>query len=162
MNETETSPVNLVDLIGQLAEPAQPPAVSMVPQTVGWVVLAVIVLFLLTWLVWRGVRSWQTNAYRRIALAELQLAGDDPAAIAAILRRTALAAWPRTQVASLVGDDWLAFLDRSGGEDEFSSAMGQAMLKAPYRPGRTGPVAGLKKSAGCWIRRHRVDAAEKS
>src|SRR5262245_3171457 len=41
-------------------------------------------------------------------------------ALALLVRRTALAAFPRQEVASLAGPAWLAFLDRSYGGHEFS------------------------------------------
>lgn len=161
MNEDATQdPVNLIDLLDRLAEPTQPPPVSMTPQTGGWIVVAVIVLLAFVWLVWRGIRARQARAYRRAALAELNRAGDDPVAVAAILRRTALAAWPRRQVASLVGEDWLAFLDRTGGDDAFSTGVGRALITAPYRSGEAAPIPGLQDIAGRWVRRHRVAATD--
>ena len=60
-----------------------------------------------------AVRHWQRNAYRREALRALETA--DGRDISAILKRAALAAFPREQVASLNGAAWLAFLDRTGG-----------------------------------------------
>ncbi len=149
--------VNLVDLVDRLVEPAEPAAVAMTPQTPGWTLLALLLALFLGWIAWRTVRRWQANAYRRAALSELQRAGDDPAAIAEILRRAALAAWPRERVASLSGRDWLAFLDATGGGG-FREGPGRALARAPYR-GDPGPVPGLRDLAARWIRRHRTEAA---
>jgi hypothetical protein len=151
-------PVSLIDLLDRLAEPPQPPPISMTPQTAGWLVLAAILLVAILWAIYVGIRRWKANAYRRAALAELDAAGDDPAAIAAVVRRTALAAWPRDDVASLTGEAWLAFLDRTGGDGDFSSASGRAMLSAPYQRAASEPDEGLGRLAGQWIRRHRVMA----
>lgn len=155
MNGEDTAPesTSLIDLIDRLVEPPAPPPVSLMPQTWGWVVLAVLLALLAAWLVWRAVGRWRDGAYRRAALAELDAAGDDPAAIAAILRRTALAAWPREEVASLSGEEWLAFLD-STGDGGFAGGPGAALLAGPYR--QTGPAPGLGDLAARWIRRHRV------
>ncbi|MCA0873043.1 DUF4381 domain-containing protein [Seohaeicola saemankumensis] len=151
MNDTE-QPVSLVGLLDQLVLPPEPAPVSMMPQTGGWLVLAALALILAGWALWAGIRRYRENAYRRAALAALKLADDDPAAIAAILRRTALAAYPRQAVASLSGADWLAFLDRTGGSDSFCSGPGQALAEAPYHP--VGPVGALTETAALWIRRH--------
>jgi hypothetical protein len=155
MNEDDApAPTTLIDLLNQLVEPPEPPPVAMTPQTWGWAVLAALLALTLAWLGWRAWRRWRGNAYRRAALAELAAAGDDPARIAEILRRTALAAWPRERVASLTGRDWLAFLDATGGG--FAEGPGAALAVAPYR--REGaPVPGLGQVAARWVRRHRVE-----
>lgn len=159
MTETAAPPMeSLTGLIGRLVEPPQPPPVAMTPQTAGWAVLAGLLIGALAWAGWRAWRRWRANAYRRAALAELRAAGDDPAAIAAILRRAALAAWPRPQVASLTGADWLHFLDATGGGGSFHDGPGRVLARAPYCAG-TPPSPGLAELAALWIRRHRVEAA---
>lgn len=145
---------NLVDLIGQLVPPVEPPPVSMMPQTAGWAVLGAGVLLGLGLLAWRMWRTWRANAYRRAALWALGRAGDDPAAIAEILRRAALAAYPRRDVAGLSGENWLAFLDETGPEPVFVNGPGRVLAIAPYRPVEDGGPA-LRAIAETWIRRHR-------
>lgn len=147
---------SLIGLIEQLTEPTEPAPIPMVPQTWGWVILAVLLLAVLGCGIWRWQRHRRANAYRRTALHLLQQAGDDPAKIAAILRRTALAAYPRAQVAALAGTDWLAFLDRQVGGDSFSQGAGRIVAFAPYCP--TAPDPRLSQIAALWIRRHRGGA----
>lgn len=160
MNEVlnPANPITLVDLINRLSEPPQPAAVSMFPQTVGWTVLAVVALTALTWLALRRYRSWRANAYRRVALAELEASGDDPVKIAGILRRVALVAWPREEVASLIGVDWLDFLDNTGGNGSFRHGPGKALLKAPYQPIPKHPGPGLQTLAKNWVEHHSPQA----
>ncbi|MCW3782014.1 DUF4381 domain-containing protein [Defluviimonas salinarum] len=146
----EDANVNLVDLMGRLIEPEVPAPVSLVPQTAGWWVLGALVLTALAYALWRGWLHWRANAYRRTALAALATAGNDPAAIAAILRRTALAAYPRREVAGLAGPDWVAFLNATGG---FPEALGPALIRAPYA--REAGAADLRAAAIRWIRGHR-------
>lgn len=151
-------PTSLVDLINKLVEPVEPAPISMVPQTSGWVVLALVLSAAALYGVFRYRAHMRRNAYRKEALAALERAGDDPAAIAAILRSTALAAFPRAQVASLNGPDWLAFLDRSAGMDDFGSGAGQVLATAPYTsPARADPA--LREVAKNWVRRHQRQAA---
>lgn len=157
MNEGETTSVtSLVDLLDQLVLPEDPAPVSMMPETAGWWILAAIVVIGLGWLIRHMARDWRANAYRRAAVRELELVGEDPAAIAAILRRTALAAWPRQDVAALTGDDWVAFLRRSG---DFPEPMARTLALAPYQPG-TEPDEGLSLAAEAWIRHHRREGVQ--
>lgn len=158
MNEVADSSgaTDLVSLIDALIQPAAPPPVSMWPQTWGWAVVAAALAALIVALAWRGLRRWRANAYRRAAIAELDAAGDDPAAIAAILRRAALAAWPREEVAGLSGSGWTAFLSRTGRAD-FSGAAGAALVQAPYA-GTPAATPALSAAARLWLRSHRAEA----
>ncbi|WP_424929269.1 DUF4381 domain-containing protein [Amaricoccus tamworthensis] len=155
--EDNQAPDTLIDLLNQLAEPERPAPVSMLPQTAGWLVLAILILVLIAYLVFRIWRRWRAAAYRRAALDELVQAGDDPVAVADVLRRTALAAWPRSKVAGLTGGDWLAFLDATG-DGRFSYGPGRAIVHAPYGRGAR-PVPGLGEAAKRWVRGHKVEDA---
>ena len=86
--------LGLVELINLLEEVPEPPPIAMTPQTPGWIVLGVVVAVLLFLLLRWAVQRHRAEAYRRAALRELEQAGDDPAAISTVLRRTALAAFP--------------------------------------------------------------------
>ncbi len=154
MNE-DLSELNLVELFDRLVQPDAPEPVSMLPQTSGWLWLAIALLVLSGVMAWLWLRWWRSTAYRRAALAALRAAGDDPAAIADVLKRAALAGFPREEVASLHGNNWLAFLDRTGGRSPvFSgSEAGLVLASAPYRP--QPPNAELARTAATWIRRHR-------
>ena len=79
-----------------------PPPVSFWPGTPAWFVLFAVLAVLSLWLAWRAWRRWRANGYRREALRAVR-AARRPAEIAAILKRTALAAWPREAVAGLSG-----------------------------------------------------------
>ena len=112
--------------LSQLADVVQPPPVSWMPQTLGWEVLGALLAVLALWLAWRGARRWWRNRYRREALAELRRlelrwqadSSTGPqvlAALPALVKRCALAAWPREQVASRSGADWAQFLQTNAG-----------------------------------------------
>lgn len=157
MSETTERPTNLVDLLDQLVLPPEPDPVSMMPQTGGWVVLALVVLAGLIYLAMRRRDHIRQNAYRAEALSALQTAGSDPVAIATVLRRCALAAYPRKEVAALTGDDWLAFLDETAGTTAFSQGAGRVLTTAPYQPGGCAD-AELLKIAQNWVRAHDPEA----
>ena len=144
--------VSLVDLIDRLIEVPEPAPVSLMPQTWGWAALAVIVIAALAYACRRGIVSYRANAYRRAALAALDAVGDDAAGVAAVLRRTALAAYPRREVAGLTGAAWLEFLDAHARGAHFDERAGRSLTRAPYAGPATG--TGLSGPAREWVRRH--------
>ncbi len=154
----EYAGLNLIDLLERLEPIPEPEAVSLFPQTQGWVWLGALVVALLFVLARRGLRAYQANGYRRAALREVDRIGSDPIALAAILRRTALTAYPRADVASLFGADWLAFLDLAYGGTEFSAGQGHLLASTPYR--NEASSAQLQKLAATWIRRHSASLPE--
>lgn len=149
-------PPNLVDLIDRLVEPNPPASISMVPQTAGWMVLVVLSALAAAYGLYRYLDYRKRNAYRRQALSALQTTGADAAEIAIVLRRTALAAYPRESVAGLSGEAWLNFLDRTGETDVFSTGVGRMLATAPYQVSTQADPA-LAKVARDWISRHRVE-----
>ncbi len=102
MNE-DLSQLDLVELLQRLEPIPVPAPVSLWPQTAGWVWLGLILLLLAALGLRRWLRWRRANAYRGAALVAVATAGRDPVALAAILRRTALAAFPRAPVAGLHG-----------------------------------------------------------
>lgn len=145
--------LGLSELLDLLEPVPVPDRVSMMPQTVAWLWLGLAVLAGLTVLAWWIWRHWRAGAYRRAALADLALAGQDPAKLAAILRRTALAAYPRAQVAGLHGARWLTFLDQSYGGQDFSNGPGRLVAVAPWRS-VSAPDPALTGLVEVWIRKH--------
>jgi len=112
--------------------------------------------------VWRWRRERQRNRYRREALAELVVIADqyrqDPAngglQIAHLLKRTALAAYPRAQVASLHGPQWARFLCQSSGQDPQIVAAAEQLARLAYQPDL--PMAELIAPTRRWIEAHHV------
>ena len=154
MNEEDLAKLNLVELYDLLQRPDAPEAISMWPQTAGWLWVAGCVVIVLAGLIWMWVSRRRANAYRRAALSALVAAGDDPVRIADVLRRTALAAFPRRTVAQLHGAEWLAFLDRAAHETNFAgSDAGRVLAAAPYHPQE--PHHDLPGMAEQWIKAHR-------
>ncbi|MDM0111078.1 DUF4381 domain-containing protein [Variovorax sp. J22R133] len=158
--------------ITQLADVALPPPVSWKPQTVGWDVLGVLLLVLALWAAWRAVRRYRHNRYRRDALAELERIETQWAkepedgtpvlvALPPLIKRCALAAWPREQVAGLSGAQWAQFLeDHAGHATHGARALAPLVREIEYHDAhalsRIGPqdVRVLLAASRQWIEGH--------
>jgi hypothetical protein len=160
VNETGEALAGLHDVVA-------PPPVSWAPQTVGWAVLAGILVLLAAWLGWRAWRKARANRYRKVALAEIERVAetlrDDPAAALAavneILKRAALTAWPRAEVASLAGPIWLEFLDSTSTGRDFRDGPGRALADRVYAPGGLPATEDGRRAfldvVRRWVREHR-------
>ncbi len=102
MNAPATSLDRLHDLV-------LPPAVPWWPLAPGWYLVIALALVAVMWMTLRAWRQWQSNAYRREAVRELASL-ESSAAIAELLRRTALAIAPRSEIAEKTGTAWLDWL----------------------------------------------------
>jgi hypothetical protein len=132
----------------------QPQPPSWRPQTIGWYLVFSIVALLLLWFVLHIVRHWRENRYRRQALS--QLARVEATQISALLKRTALSAWPREEVASLSGAAWLKFLDSSAHGPLFESAPENRLEEIAFSAKQLSgeDESALRAAAGAWIRQH--------
>ncbi len=133
-----------------------PPPAPFWPPAPAWILLLCLFIMLVAFLLVRAVIRNRRNAYRRVALAELRLAAAGPEPlplIAALLKRTALAAFRREQVASLTGETWVSWLARTGGR-AVPASVEAALKKGLYGGAATDPKA-LTDFADRWIRHHR-------
>jgi hypothetical protein len=151
---------------------ALPPPVSYMPQTWGWAAVALVLLALLAVLFWRWHRHRVANRYRRAALAELRLLEQRPAdqadgadlvlhGVAGILKRTAIAAWPRRDVASLSGSTWVQFLTDHAPQGTLDELLIQLLDEREYQrplPLTADQNAKLRAAARRWIEGHHVSA----
>lgn len=112
-------------------------------------------------------RAWLRMRRRRTILAELDrltrsaVAGPPLAAgVSELLKRVALSRYRRSEVASLTGEAWLDFLDRTGGGDRFGRGPGRVLASAPYAPEMSSGAnaeldqRGLLAAARDWVRRN--------
>jgi hypothetical protein len=158
-----TSLANLHDIVS-------PPPVSWWPLAWGWYLFAVLLLAGLAWGLVRWWRWRRANRYRDLALAELDSLADavaDPArrpgalaALPVLLKRVALAAWPRGQVAGLSGEAWWRFLDGNASRGALGKAQGARLdclsyAREPAAGLSVKEARGLAKAVRAWIRRHR-------
>lgn len=146
-----------------------PDAPAWWPPAPGWWLLAGLLLVLALFLVLYLMRCRRRRAAARLAFAELAALRAELAAgqgtevfvrgLSRLLRRFALARFPRTQVAGLAGDEWLAFLDdhsgKKPGEAGFCKGPGRLLAEAPYRPAKDLPGETLADLVERWIRHNR-------
>ena len=165
MSATAADPTSLENLYDIIT----PPPVPWWPLAPGWYVVGAALLALAAGAGWYWWKRWQAAAYRRAALAALQQlkarstdeAQRGPALreLPELVKRTALAAFPRQQVASLSGTAWLEFLDRTGHTDAFTHGRGQLLPVLSYDPHassrlETQEVEELFSVVHRWMRHH--------
>jgi hypothetical protein len=172
--EADTLDATTRAALQQLADIAVPTRVSFVPRTWGWIALLVILIALAAALAWVWHRRREAGRYRREALAELDLidaaiAGDDSGgkhavlALPPLVKRVALAAWPRPEVAGLTGAAWIAFLQGHSGDSQFPGDLAAMFEDAEYREG-DGEAIDIDRARSFatgvrhWIETHRVSA----
>lgn len=149
-----------------------PEAVSWWPLANGWYYLFGVLLLLLAWFAYRMIRSWRRNGYRREALQQLQMLAKDIEStekrdaglrqLPVLLKRTALSVYPRGQLASLTGENWLNFLNSKVSKASFNKATAALLDKLSYSVGDLSAVD--TKTAGellgaCqhWLKNHQPD-----
>ena len=148
MNTPATSLDRLHDL-------ALPPAVPWWPPAPGWYVVFALALFAAAWIAIRAWKRWQSNAYRREALRELASL-ERPAAIAELLRRTALAIAPRQVVAEKTGTAWVDWLAAQCPESMSAAVRIQLTVGVYGRPTADHELSSLRDYAARWIADHRL------
>ena len=130
------------------------PPVSFFPLASGAMVLLGVMGLIVLLVLIRFALRYRSHATRRAALEELAGCSTGPS-IAAVLRRTALAAYPREEVAPLIGEKWLAWLTQTSGitiQDSVADALTEGLYRDPISSGSTE----LTDFVAQWIRQHRT------
>lgn len=140
MPQDAASLQNLRDIVVPEPPPLWPPAPGV------WILLIVALAVVLVLALWWW-RARQRNAYRRAGLDLLEDARTSRD-INIVLKRVALAVWPRAEVAPLYGNDWATFLDGACSRTNFVTA-------GAIEDG-TEPSPELQRLARTWIRHHRA------
>jgi hypothetical protein len=154
--------LNLPQLLDLMHGLVVPEPVPLLPVTSGWWIVAAWALAVVLLALGQVVRHRRRNRYRREAITALDTiaagAHENPSAaaaeIAALVKRTALAAYPRERVANLYGREWADFLRATSGNDPVVSEAANRLAESPYRPDASGEH--LAAPARRWIRLHRA------
>lgn len=150
-------PVDTANL-SRLHDLVELPPIVWWPPAPGWDVAGILLLVLLLWSLYRWAVWWRKNAYRREALKLLKALPVDTSSLPKLdelLKRVALSAYPREQVASLNGVAWLEFLDRAANSKEFMKGAGRVLGEAAYvSENSQADVRPVMTVAENWIRQH--------
>jgi len=153
--------------LSRLHDIVVPDPVPFWPPAPGWYPVLAVLAAALVLLLWRRVRRWRHDAYRREAVAALELVArsGDWAELAEVMKRTALAVFPRASVASLSGEAWLTFLDRTGNTTAFTDGPGRHLSTLAYDPRAAETVTDADARRAfdvctTWVRAHSIDRWE--
>jgi hypothetical protein len=129
-------------LIHGINEIILPESISWWPSAPGWQVLGFFIFSYCLFLIGRLLKRWLHNRYRREALRQIasvqaqtdNQAEDVVAVLPFFLKAVALKAYPREDVASLSGNEWLTFLDSHYPGPPFSIGIGEKLVSIAYLP----------------------------
>ena len=160
------------DPLAQLRDIHTPAMIETWPPAPGWWLLAALAVALMLYGLYWLIQRWRANRYRREAISELTALKrdwdahqDDLAyleALQRLLKRVALTRFPREDVASLTGEAWVQFLDRSTGSHHFSMGNSEALIDGAYREDISIDIVSLEKTARTWIEKHDVRFLEEA
>ncbi len=142
-----------------------PGPINWWPQTIGWQIVGVLLLLLTLRWCWRGARAWWRDRYRREAARTLSRILETPAqpqnqlaAIAELLKATALFGRSRDTVAGLSGQQWLDWLDRQTEAHLFQGRSRELLTVQLYQANpavSAEDVRALAQASAAWIHQHR-------
>ena len=155
------------DPLATLRDIHLPQAVPDWPPAMGWWLLLALGLIGLIWALQALNAHFRANAYRRLAQMELKAIkaeyqqNPDPRrallAIQLLMKRAAMTAFNRAEVAALTGVAWTQFLDATCPKWLFSLGPGELLIDGPYQatlvPSTTEMTALMSLCAG-WINDH--------
>lgn len=159
------------DPLAELRDIHLPGPIETWPPAPGWWLLALLLcVALVAACVWL-IKRWRRSRYRREAAAELRLLletwqenGDDRAyleSVQRLLKRIALTTFPRENVASLTGEAWVQFLDRSASSHDFSIGASEVLIEGNYTAQVSLDVPSFHMEVQRWIRRHKPKHLER-
>lgn len=156
--------MNPADPLAQLRDIHLPEAVSWWPPAPGWWVVSLIALAAVVTGILYTKKRYLQNRYRKAALRELENIfknGKDQQQaqleeMSILLRRTAIQAYGRENIAPLFGDKWLDFLDNSGKTDQFSNGPAKVLGYGLYQTTAEADLNQVMRIIQSWIKEHRI------
>ena len=138
-----------------------PDTIGWWPPAIGWWLLAILIPLVVFGL-YRFYKHLTRKTAIKVAKKNLELiklyAPEDIAnqlrVLSILIRRVSMSFAPRSQVASLTGQAWLAFLDKSVSGNSFTQGPGRLLTEAAYRktPPSSAEVAELLVLCETWLK----------
>lgn len=120
-----------------------PDSIDQFPSAIGWWILLVIVLFILSFIIFKIIKKHKALRFLRTAKLELNLLSQQPAnneslsQLSALLKRISLIYYPSSIIASLSGRAWWDFLNNEIGENIYSEDDITRMSQSRYQKNAT-------------------------
>ncbi len=141
-----------------------PPPITQYALAPGWYALIILLAALCCYSAYVIIRTLKRAKRKRIvrtSLVDLKQAYHDKALpphevvmqLSILLRRIALAYYPRRDVAALVGEAWLARLDTLAGATLLQSDTGRLLITAGYQAKCNAPLDPLFPLIETWLQR---------
>ena len=146
--------------LDQLRDIHLPSTVDWWPVAIGWWMLAIITLLLLVYLIWYFKRRKAQQHTMNLALqslAELESESTMDShrwlqSLSALLRQIAINLSGRQEVAGLVGDQWLMYLDKNNKQQAFTQGAGRVLATDPYKADASYDRQALIQLARKWVK----------
>jgi len=139
----------------ELRDIRYPSEIDWWPMALGWWLVIILTVALLFVVIFKSYQKYNENRARRVALSLLKSIQNDynicsdtralTKALSRLLRRAMLAYLPRNEVANLVGNNWLDFLDQGLDENYFSQGEGRCLITMPYMDSQTDENIDIEK-----------------
>ena len=153
-------------LLKDFIETQQPQMVSLFPQTVGWLIIGLILLIAIFNKIVLAIKLYQSNAYRREALKWLNELPDyinvsqQPIfrTLPTLLRKVALTGFGTDNVVSLSSKEWEVWLDQQCAKTSFSNQCASYLQQLSYSAETvltSKQIALLTEQISLWINFHR-------
>ena len=152
------------DALAQLRDIRMPSPIGWWPPAPGWFVLGFVLVLLVCFAaVWGGWRYRHGKAKREALklleeyFVEHQKNANSSlcsARISELLKRVALAYFPRDLVAGLQGEEWLLFLNQTAKDVDFTRVRVE-LLELPYQASMASDISLLFELSRKWIRQRR-------
>lgn len=153
------------DPLAQLKDIHLPTPISWWPLAPGWYAVITLIVFLCIFILYRFYKNYCHAKAKKHALILLthyqkhyEKEGDvawTSAHISELLRRVALAYYPREKVASLHGEDWLLFLNETSKGVDFTLVK-EMLLDAPFKTNQSMDLTPLFNAAQLWIKQRSI------
>ena len=146
--------------LDQLKDIHLPSEISWWPLAIGWWIVAFIAFVLTILLLVLFKRYKQKKQRLNLAMDPFEQLSNDQSLspqdwlneLSILLRRIAINVNGRNDVAGLVGNDWLSYLDRSGNTQAFTQGAGKVLAVQPYQPAVEYDREAITEISRSWLK----------